>query len=191
MGQAGDISDLTQRSRNIHVAAGHRPTRFDALPRRGWTVNTPEAPWGRKTFVSLSMNKTGLLTEGCESGSYRTERKCVVLHVTCSLSSASWLDSWATSATVVSNLSCSDRISFCSLSPSELTKDMARILGNQSRFFSWKKGRCEWYLKFYILFNRDVLVWFRVTSRVIIVLNVNINTSYLKHPGHFKSNLLS
>lgn len=132
------------------------------------------------------MNKTGLLIEWCECRSlYWTGRKHVVLYVTCSLSSASWLDSSATSATVVSNLSCSNRISFCSLSPSELNKDMARILGNQSRFFSWKKRRCEWHLELFIFFIRDVLeeisekpIWFRVTRHR---LNMAMNGFYMQH----------
>lgn len=41
--------------------------------------------------------------------------------------------------TVPSSFSCRERISFCSLSPSLLTRDMARIRGNQSRFFSWRE----------------------------------------------------
>lgn len=56
--------------------------------------------------------------------------------LTCSLSSASWPDSCLTRLMVHSNFSCRFRISFCSLSPSLLTSDMARIRGNQSKFFS-------------------------------------------------------
>lgn len=62
---------------------------------------------------------------------------------TCSLSSASWAESCATSVTVVSSFSCSERISFCSLSPSLLTRDMARIRGNQSRFFSCERENID------------------------------------------------
>jgi hypothetical protein len=59
--------------------------------------------------------------------------------LTCSLSSDSWPDSCLTRLMVDSSFSCRLRISFCSLSPSLLTRDMARIRGNQSRFFSWKQ----------------------------------------------------
>lgn len=63
-------------------------------------------------------------------------------HYTCSLSSASWPDSWATRVTVLSSFSCNERISFCSLSPSPLTRDMALMRGNHSKFFSWEmRGR--------------------------------------------------
>lgn len=75
--------------------------------------------------------------------------KCVICHkkrlynrgdqvvCTCSLSSVSCPDRLATSLMVDSSFSCRFLISFCSPSPSLLTRDMARIRGNQSRLCSW------------------------------------------------------
>lgn len=60
---------------------------------------------------------------------------------TCSFSSFSWEVRWDTSFMVVLSLSCRLRISFCSPSPSLLTRDMARIRGNQSRFLFWERGQ--------------------------------------------------
>lgn len=67
-----------------------------------------------------------------------TVKKC---HSTCSLSSESWPESRATRVTVLSSFSCRDLISFCSLSPSLLTRDMALMRGNHSKFFSWRRER--------------------------------------------------
>lgn len=57
--------------------------------------------------------------------------------LTCSLSSVSWPDRLDTSFMVDSSFSCRFLISFCSPSASLLTRDMARIRGNQSRLCSW------------------------------------------------------
>lgn len=56
---------------------------------------------------------------------------------TCSLSSDSCADSCATRVTVSPSFSWRQRISFCSHSPSLLTRDMALMRGNHSKFFSW------------------------------------------------------
>ena len=92
-----------------------------------------------RCFIIHSVQTTTVLFPTRHERKKKKKKKNTpMLNSTCSLSSDSWPDSWDTRVTVLSSFSCRERISFCSLSPSLLTRDMALIRGNHSKFFSWE-----------------------------------------------------
>lgn len=108
---------------------------------------------------------------------------------TCSLSSVSCPDRLATSLMVDSSFSCRFLISFCSPSPSLLTRDMARIRGNQSRLCSWWsiKQTSDWFY-FFIIFSLAALI---NTEFFSCVISKNLSTWSSTFPPPFQKHLHS
>lgn len=113
-------------------------------------------PWQKNLLLPIK-------TEAKEQGTI------AVVWCTCSLSSVSCPDRFVTSLMVDSSFSCRFLISFCSPSPSLLTRDMARIRGNQSRLCSCGRPSISvslWFRSVNVLLQGANKVWAMSTMLV-------------------------
>lgn len=109
-----------------------------------------------------------LLLDICHNYTMPTKLK---IH-TWSLKSVSWCDRVDNNFWVLSSCNCKVRISFCSPSPSSAARDIARILGNQSRLRSYYHSET----KRNIFFRKHIHKIFNTSgiSNTINQLNIKI-----------------